>query len=102
MMNSRIRMGSDGFDACSECNDHAARSYECGCEKTAYEMPKSACGYMQDHSLDGYPLGMVYAPMQGFEYIHDLDTAMKRGTIFAQLDLPFLCSDRTKGGCCNG
>ena len=40
--------------------------------------------------LDMFPLGMAYVPMQKFKDIYDLDVALARGTIFAQLDKPFL------------
>jgi hypothetical protein len=47
----------------------------------------------------GYPVGMVYAPIQMFDSVYDLDTALKRGTRFGALDLPFVCGDKKKGGC---
>ena len=52
--------------------------------------------------LEGYPLAMVYSPLQGFKDIYDLDTALSRGTIFKELDLPFMGVTVTKGGNCRG
>ncbi len=51
--------------------------------------------------LSGYPLASVYAPLQKFCELYDLDTALMRGTAFSELDLPFVCGD-TKGGPCRG
>ena len=39
--------------------------------------------------LDGYPLAMVYSPIQGFKNLYNEETALARGTMFADLDLPF-------------
>ncbi len=38
--------------------------------------------------LSGYPLAMVYAPCQYFRGVYDPATALKRGTLFEELDLP--------------
>lgn len=35
-------------------------------------------------------IGMVYTPVQGWHDVYDLDQAFTRGTIFKELDLPFL------------
>lgn len=34
-------------------------------------------------------LAMVYCPKQAFGDLYDLETALRRGTLFAPLDLPF-------------
>ena len=46
--------------------------------------------------LSGYPLAMVYAAEQIFRNINDPVTGLAHGTIFAELDLPFLASDGGK------
>ncbi len=51
---------------------------------------------------DGFPLASVYAPTQVFRNLHDCDTALIRGTIFKELDLPFMGLTVTKGGSCRG
>ena len=38
--------------------------------------------------LTEYPLAMVYAPCQSFRALYDPDTALNRGTLFTELDLP--------------
>ncbi len=39
--------------------------------------------------LVDYPLAMVYAPCQHFRALYDPATALSRGTLFTELDLPF-------------
>ena len=52
--------------------------------------------------LSDYPLASVYAPLQEFRNLYDRDTALGRGTLFSELDLPFMGASVTKGGCCRG
>ena len=52
--------------------------------------------------LEGYPLAMVYAPIQCFKDVYDLDTALMQGTVFKELDLPFKGESVGKGGMCRG
>lgn len=51
---------------------------------------------------DGFPLASVYAPTQVFRKLYDRDTALSRGTIFQELDLPFMGITVKKGGNCRG
>lgn len=51
---------------------------------------------------DGFPLASVFAPMQKFRDLYDPDTALSRGTVFKELDLPFAGSSVMKGGFCRG
>ena len=56
-----------------------------------------ACGVCYGHEgcgegswgLCDYPLAMVYAPCQIFRALYDPATALNRGTLFTELDLPF-------------
>lgn len=68
-------------------------------------------GSMRDsnnqHTQEGYgwglmehPLAMVYSPYQFFRDIYSPDAALNRGTMFAELDLPFEGDKRKTGGCC--
>ena len=52
--------------------------------------------------LEDFPLASVYAPLQKFEGLYDLDMALDRGTLFSALDLPFGGRTIGKGGSCNG
>lgn len=51
----------------------------------------------QSFGLVGYPLGNVYAPIQEFTSLYEIDKALVRGTIFSELDLPFVCGGMTGG-----
>ncbi len=67
----------------------------CGCE----EVPADGCrGYegcgADSFGLSDYPLAIVYAPCQTFRALYDPATALSRGTLFCELDLPL--------GCCAG
>ena len=50
----------------------------------------------QGGAFVGYPLAMVYAVEQPFRNINDPTTGLAAGTIFAELDLPFLASEGGK------
>ena len=41
--------------------------------------------------LAGRSLAMVYSPIQAFRELYDVKIAICRGTIFKELDKPFLC-----------
>ncbi len=47
-----------------------------------------------DDMTFGMPLAMVYAPCQPWRNLYEPDKALKQGTLFADLDLPFLGSRR--------
>lgn len=36
------------------------------------------------------PLAMAYVPMQKFKNLYDADVALERGTLFEELDLPYI------------
>lgn len=46
---------------------------------------------------DCLPLAMAYVPMQKWQKIYDPDVALSRGTLFEQLDLPFLGEQAMRG-----
>jgi hypothetical protein len=41
-------------------------------------------------SIDNMPLAMAYVPWQQWKTVYDLNKALAIGTIFPELDLPFL------------
>lgn len=49
-----------------------------------------------NEQLDNLPLAMAYVPMQKWRDIYEADVGLDRGTMFAELDLPFL-GDRRDG-----
>ncbi|MBQ9150759.1 MAG: spore coat associated protein CotJA [Clostridia bacterium] len=50
-------------------------------------MGHEGCGE-DSWGLSEYPLAMVFAPCQHFRALYDPTTALKRGTLFTELDLP--------------
>jgi hypothetical protein len=67
----------------------------CGCEHHEHETPcggHEGCG-RDSWGLNGYPLAMVYAPCQAFRGLYDSETALSRGTLFTELDLPLGCAE---------
>lgn len=69
--------GCGGQDA----GDHHGHGNGCGC--VGYE----GCG-PDSWGLCEYPLAIVYSPCQVFRGLYDPDTALSRGTLFGELDLP--------------
>lgn len=51
--------------------------------------------------LENHPLASVYAPLQEFRKLYDGQTALTRGTLFTELDLPFMGETVGKGGKCH-
>ena len=49
--------------------------------------------------LRDYPPASVYAPLQEFRKLYDCDTALRNGTVFEELNLPFMGATVGKGGC---
>ncbi len=66
-------------------NHYTPSGGACGCGETY------GCGVMKGKTwgLSDYPLAMVYSPLQVFDGLYDKETALCRGTIFKELDLPF-------------
>ncbi len=42
------------------------------------------------NNIAHFPIGMAYVPWQKWKKIYRSDIALQRGTIFQELDLPFL------------
>lgn len=67
---------------CDGGHDHGHTDGHCGgC--AGHE----GCG-ADSWGLSEYPLAMVYAPCQTFRGLYDPTTALGRGTLFSELDLP--------------
>lgn len=69
----------------------------CGCEGDAVSY---GCGRIKGdtYGLEGYAPASVYAPLQQFRQVYDLDHAMEAGTVFVELNLPFSGRSVWKGG----
>lgn len=66
---------------CPHTGSHMGNSMgDCmGCEDIAESVRRE---------LGGFPLAMVYSPKQYFRQVMDPETALRHGTMFAELDLP--------------
>jgi hypothetical protein len=67
-----------------------ATEFECEDEKPIISGSKFNC-------VDDYPLAMAYFPFQRFENIYPVDKAHDRGTLFMDLDKPYLGYRDRKG-----
>lgn len=67
--------------------------------QTMGRMPAEAVKTAAAPVLCAYPcLATVYAPYQSFADLYDIETALRRGTAFAALDLPFAPGKRCQNG----
>lgn len=54
-------------------------------------MPEPNCGQrLNDTPLADLPLTMAYVPMQRYTQVYDMEKGLCVGTIFPELDKPFL------------
>ena len=74
--------------------DRESRRLCDGSLRTPTQNGSDGCANGIGWGLKEHPLGMVYSPYQYFRQIYSPDTALTRGTIFTELDLPFEGSDR--------
>lgn len=60
------------------------------------EMTERGCGRRPEMSFPGgeYVLAMAYVPWQYFTNVYEPDKALEVGTIFPELDKPFLVEGR--------
>ena len=75
--------GQDAADSGCGCGHH---DHDEG-ERAPVCVGFGGCG-AGSWGLTEYPLAMVYAPCQSFRALYDPDTALDRGTLFTELDLP--------------
>ena len=46
--------------------------------------------------IDNMPLAMAYVPMQRFRALYEPEAGFEKGTIFAELDMPFVGCKKNK------
>ena len=72
----------------------------CGCSQKEEILPASVtvngehcsvCGYgrVSSFGVPGGVLASLYVPIQEYDELYDEETALRRGTLFRALDLPF-------------
>ncbi len=67
--------------------EYALHAYRGGCGECACppDAKVQVCGFGVEDGI----LAAVYAPMNRFAGVYDVDTAFRRGTMFEELDKPF-------------
>ena len=73
--------------ACAAPMQAAPAPAACGCETPSEQTSREAC-------LCNMSLAMSYVLMQGWAQTYEPAVALSRGTIFPELDLPFLAAGR--------
>lgn len=56
------------------------------------------CGDLAQFTSQPVSLAMAYVPVQCWEQIYEPDTGLTRGTIFPDLDKPFIGEEAVPGG----
>ncbi len=70
------------------------KEYGLFCMDQMPEMPE----YVQESTFPAHvSLAMMYVPFQRFENLYDEEKALARGTLFAELDMPFYGGKRGMG-----
>lgn len=73
---------------------HLPSAYSCECRRTV--SAAEGCPDTQDHFPAHMPVAMAYVPWQNWKDIYEPCKALESGTLFPELDKPFL----GKGGTC--
>lgn len=74
----------------SECLNPRTANPSCGCGYKP-NMQSDMMPITYD-AIDSFPVGMCYVPWQNWNQIYDLDKGFACGTIFPELNKPFLGS----------
>lgn len=59
-------------------------------EYTPPTLDESGNGEISAMPLDSLPIAMAYVPIQKWQRLYEPDVALERGTLFSELDLPFI------------
>ncbi len=85
-VNARRYLQNSGCQARNVCGCQGERDTCSGYDGGAAY--RDVCDSCNGGQFD-YALAMVYSNVQKFTYLYDCDTALSRGTVFAELDKPF-------------
>lgn len=72
------------------CERERGEGRDCGCGRERKETRDCGCGRKQEDPLYGMPLAMAYVPWQRWGDIYPVCEGFHTGTIFEELDKPFL------------
>lgn len=79
-------------------DDQYGNHTDCDCAPTCQTCEHDFDSDNRLPELRGFPLASVYSPIQEWQKIYETDVGFSKGTIFMELDLPFVCGEK-KGGC---
>ncbi|MGN0298946.1 MAG: spore coat associated protein CotJA [Lachnospiraceae bacterium] len=84
---------------CNQNMQRPVRSPKPSCESEPRRNCSQKCERMPADRmlLDELPLGMTYVPMQRFENLYSAEQGLQAGTIFQDLDFPFLVGICARG-----
>ena len=85
----------DGAD-----EEYIRRMLGTGCAEGDEPGKRERSAERKSWGLVGYPLAMVYSPIQEWRELYDNETGLARGTIFKELDLPFTATWAGDGASC--
>ncbi len=71
---------TNNLRSCTSCKEQYAKNEALSCSLTKREK----------WGLKEYPLASVYAPLQEFRNLYRAEEGIRHGTIFKELDLPFM------------
>lgn len=91
--NSRSSFGGRNC-GCGRTDSHYQDSRQDNCRQDNYQDDRNSSNGCQSRcesnwGLSDHPLAMMYSPYQSWRNVYKNDTALERGTMFAELDLPF-------------
>ena len=66
------------------------KDFECIMDMENMNCDNNSNNNLNNNCIDNMPLAMAYVPMQKWKTVYSNDVALNRGTIFPELDLPFL------------
>lgn len=88
------RAEARGLPFCGGCEngqDCGSTGESCGCGQ---EPSDNGYGRVIHFGVEGGVLAALYVPLQCFNHLYDMDTALRRGTLFSELDKPFFGSGK--------
>ena len=94
----RDRIGDDLLRKMLSDSERGAEQIPSVQEEPSCQSPRRDPAPEHDRSLQGYPLASVFSPLQSFRQLYDRPTALRNGTLFEELNLPFLGETVYKGG----
>lgn len=80
-----------GLDQYLQTGSHSGRPARFASQRDATRQTDHSCeSQFSNTKLRDLPLAMAYVPMQPLESTYEQDEALKAGTLFPNLDKPFL------------